>query len=176
VHQLAYQKVIRDRNYLELSEEEIVTQLLSYIENTLYLGSSSKEKEKDTGDITSLILPTGIAGSVSPILPVYIQQVILPEFQTNRDSSFLSSWFKNNCQSSAFQQPSYNFNYNIMSRYNQNYYRDPYGYKYIQRLPIYNYAGYYQLIQFEQQPWGQISAATTQLIQVLTSQPTQTTI
>ncbi len=34
-HQLAYQKVIRDGNYLELSEEETVTQLLSYIENTL---------------------------------------------------------------------------------------------------------------------------------------------
>ena len=33
-HQLAYQKVIKDRNYLELSEEKTVTQLLSYIENT----------------------------------------------------------------------------------------------------------------------------------------------
>ena len=102
MHQLAYQKVIRDRNYLELSEEEIVTQLLSYIENTLYLGSSSKEKEKDTGDITSLILPTGIARSVSPILSAYTQQITLLEFQTRSNSFFLSNWFDNNSQNSAF--------------------------------------------------------------------------
>jgi len=56
---------------LELSEEETIIQLLSYIENTLYLMASSKGKEKDTGDITPLILPTGIAGSVLPILPAY---------------------------------------------------------------------------------------------------------
>ncbi len=102
------------------------------------------------GDITLLILPTGTAGSVSPILPAYTQQITLPEFQPRSDSSFLSSWFGNSNQSSAFQQPSYNFNYNIMSGYNQNYYRDPYGYGYIQRLPTYNYAGYYQLAQFGQ--------------------------
>src|SRR6266498_294302 len=36
-HRLAYQKVIQDGNYLELSEEETVTQLLSYIKNTSYL-------------------------------------------------------------------------------------------------------------------------------------------
>ncbi len=67
-----------------------------------------------------------------------------------------------------------------MSRYNQSYYRDPYRYGYIQRLPIYNYTGYYQLAQFGQQPgyqqpWGQISVATTQLLRVLTTQPIQTT-
>ena len=39
-----------------------------------------------------------------------------------------------------------------MSRYNQNYYRDLYGYGYIQRPPTYNYAGYYQPAQYEQQP------------------------
>ena len=32
-YQVAYQKVIQDGNYLELSEEETVFQLLSYIEN-----------------------------------------------------------------------------------------------------------------------------------------------
>src|SRR6266498_5814766 len=68
-----------------------------------------------------------------------------------------------------------------MSGYNQNYYRDPYGYGYIQRLPTYNYVGYYQLSHFgpppvqQQQPWGQIPIATTQLLRVLTSQPTQNT-
>ncbi len=56
---------------MELSEEETVIQLLSYIENTLYLRSSSKEKNKDTKDITSLILPTRITGLVSLILPSY---------------------------------------------------------------------------------------------------------
>src|SRR6266498_5843306 len=66
-HQLAYQKVVRDGNYLKLLEEETVTQLLSYIENIPYLSASSKGKEKDTKNITSLILPTGIVGSVSPI-------------------------------------------------------------------------------------------------------------
>jgi len=79
-HQLAYQKIIRDRNYLELSEEETVTQLLSYIENTLYLKPSSKGKGKDTENITLLVLLTGIAGSVSPILLAYTQQIILSEF------------------------------------------------------------------------------------------------
>src|SRR6266540_2104494 len=141
-HQLAYQQVVRDGNYLELSEEETITELINYIEKTPYLRPSSKGKEK-VGDITSLILPTGITGSVSPILPAYTQQITLPEFQPRSESSFLSSWFGNKNQSSAFQQPSYNFNYNIMSRYNQNYYRDPYGYGYIQRSPTYNYAGYY---------------------------------
>src|SRR6266542_6876500 len=179
-HQLAYQQVVRDGNYLELSEKEMVTQLINYIEKTLYLRPSSKGKEKEMGDITPLILPTGIAGSVSPILPAYTQQIILPEFQTSNNSSFLSSWFGNSRQSSAFQQPSYNFNYNIMSGYNQNYYRDPYGYGYIQRLSTYNYAGYYQLAQYGQQsayqqPWGQTPTATTQLLRVLTTQPAQTT-
>src|SRR6266540_3148380 len=70
-HQLAYQQVVRDGNYLELSEEETVTQLINYIEKTPYLRPSSKEKEKETGNITPLILPTGTAGSVSPILPAY---------------------------------------------------------------------------------------------------------
>ncbi len=105
------------------------------------------------GNITPLILPTRTAGSVSPILPAYTQQITLSEFQPRSESSsFLSSWFGNSNQSSAFQQLSYNFNYNIMSGYNQNYYKDPYGYGYIQRLPIYNYAGYYQLVQYGQQP------------------------
>ncbi len=70
-YQLAYQKIIRDENYLELSEEEIITQLLSYIENTSYLRLSSKGKGKDTGNIMPLILLTGIARSVSPILSAY---------------------------------------------------------------------------------------------------------
>ncbi len=39
-----------------------------------------------------------------------------------------------------------------MSGYNQNYYRDLYGYGYIQRPPTYNYAGYYQPAQYGQQP------------------------
>ena len=67
-----------------------------------------------------------------------------------------------------------------MSGYNQNYYRDPYGYGYIQRLPTYNYVGYYQPTQFGQQPvyqqlWGQTPIVTTQPLRVLTTQPTQTT-
>ncbi len=66
-----------------------------------------------------------------------------------------------------------------MSGYNQNYYRDPYGYGYIQRPPTYNYAGYYQPAQFGQQPtyqqsWGQTSIATTQPLRMVTTQPTQT--
>ena len=65
-----------------------------------------------------------------------------------------------------------------MSGYNQNYYRDPYGYGYIQRLSTYNYVGYYQLVQFGQQlayqqSWGQTSITTIQLLRVLTSQSTQ---
>ncbi len=176
-HQLAYQQVVRDRNYLELSEEETVTELINYIEKTSYLRPSSKGKGKEQGDIIPLILPTRTAGSVSPILPAYTQQITLPEFQSRSESSFLSSWFGNNNQSSAFQQLTYNLNYNIMSGYNQNYYRDPYGYGYIQRPPTYNYAGYYQPSHFgpppvQQQPWGQISAVTTQPLRVLTSQPT----
>ncbi len=151
-HQLVYQQVVKDRNYLELSEEKTVTQLINYIEKTPYLRPSSKGKEKETGDITSLILPTGTAGSVSPILPAYTQQIILSEFQPRSESSFLSNWFGNSNQSSAFQQPSYNFNYNIISGYNQNYYKDPYGYGYIQRSSTYNYAGYYQPSQYGQQP------------------------
>src|SRR6266498_853497 len=94
-HQLAYQQVVRDGNYLELTEEETVTQLINYIEKTPYLRPSSKGKEKKTENITSLILPTGMAGSVSSILPAYTQQIILPEFQTSSSSSFLSSWFGN---------------------------------------------------------------------------------
>src|SRR6266540_1218979 len=157
-HQLAYQQVVRDGNYLELSEEETVTQLINYIEKTPYLRPLSKGKEKEMENITPLILPTGTAGSVSLILPAYTQQITLPEFQPRSESSFLSSWLGNSNQSSAFQQPSYNFNYNIMSGYNQNYYRDPYRYGYIQRPPTYNYARYYQPAQFGQQPvyqpWG----------------------
>src|SRR6266540_1338608 len=79
-HQLAYQKVVQDGNYLELSEEETVIQLLSYIENTSYLKLLSKDKGKETEDITLLILPTRIAGSVSLILPAYTQQITLSEF------------------------------------------------------------------------------------------------
>src|SRR6266540_6725441 len=71
VYLLAYQKIIRDGNYLELSEEKIVIQLLSYIENTLYLKPSRKEKNKETGDIILLILSIGTEGSVSLILPAY---------------------------------------------------------------------------------------------------------
>jgi len=56
---------------LELSKEETVTQLLSYIENTPYLKPLSKEKGKETENIISLILPTETAGSVLPILPAY---------------------------------------------------------------------------------------------------------
>ncbi len=70
-YQLIYQKVISDENYLELSEEKTVTQLLNYIESTSYLGFSSKEKGKDTEDITSLILLTETVRSISPILPAY---------------------------------------------------------------------------------------------------------
>src|SRR6266511_4355925 len=88
-HQLAYQQVVRNRNYLELLEEEMVTQLINYIEKTLYLRPLSKGKEKEMGDITPLILPTGIAGSVSPILPAYTQQITLPEFQISNNNSFL---------------------------------------------------------------------------------------
>ncbi len=102
-YQLAYQQVIRDGNYLKLSEEKTVTQLINYIEKTPYLRPSSKGKEKEMEDITSLILPTGTAGSVSPILSAYTQQIILPEFQTSNNSSFLSNWFSNSNQSSAFQ-------------------------------------------------------------------------
>ncbi len=90
-YQLAYQQVVRDRNYLELSEEKMVTQLINYIEKTPYLRPLSKEKEKKTGDIMSLILPTGTTKSVSPILPAYTQQITLSEFQTSNNSSFLSS-------------------------------------------------------------------------------------
>ena len=71
-YQLVYQQVVRDGNYLELSEEETVTQLINYIKKTPYLRPLSKGKEKETEDITPLILPTGTAGSVSPILPTYI--------------------------------------------------------------------------------------------------------
>src|SRR6266498_400430 len=88
-YQLAYQQVVKDRNYLKLSEEEMITQLINYIEKTPYLRSLSKGKEKETGDITPLILPTGTAGSVSPILLVYTQQITLPEFQISSNSSFL---------------------------------------------------------------------------------------
>src|SRR6266542_3826057 len=136
---------------IELSGEETVVEIINYIEKTPYLRPSSKGKEK-AGDITPFILPTGTAGSVSPILPAYTQQITRPEFQPRSESSFLSSWFGNSNQSSAFQQPSYNFNYNIMSGYNQNYYRDPYGYGYIQRPPTYNYAGYYQPSHFGPPP------------------------
>ena len=67
-----------------------------------------------------------------------------------------------------------------MSGYNQNYYRDPYEYGYIQRPPTYNYVGYYQPAQFGQQlvyqqSWGQTPIATTQPLRVLTTQLTQTT-
>ncbi len=49
----------------------MVTQLLSYIKNTLYLRPSSKGREKDTGNIIPLILLTEIAESVSPVLSAY---------------------------------------------------------------------------------------------------------
>ena len=67
-----------------------------------------------------------------------------------------------------------------MSGYNQNYYRDPYRYGYIQRPPTYNYTRYYQPSQFGQQSayqqlWGQTPIAITQPLRVLTTQPTQTT-
>src|SRR6266498_2369374 len=101
-HQLAYQQVVRDENYLELTEEETVTQLINYIEKTPYLRPLSKGKEKETGDITPLILSTGIAGSVSPILFAYTQQITLLEFQSRSNSFFLSNWFDNNSQNSAF--------------------------------------------------------------------------
>ena len=164
---------------MELLEEETITELINYIEKTLYLRPSSKGKER-VGDITPLILPIGTTGSVSSILPAYTQQITLPEFQPRSESSFLSSWFGNSNQSSAFQQLSYNFNYNIMSGYNQNYYRDPYGYGYLQRLPTYNYAGYYQLSHFgptpvQQQLWGQTPVATTLPLRVVILQPVQTT-
>jgi len=95
-YQLAYQQVVRDGNYLELSEEKTVNQLINYIEKTPYLKPLSKGKEKETGNITSLILPTGMTGSVSPILPAYTQQITLLEFQPRSESSsFLSSWFGN---------------------------------------------------------------------------------
>ncbi len=58
----------------------MVTQLINYIEKTPYLKPLSKGKEKETEDITPLILPTGITGSVSSILLAYTQQIILPEF------------------------------------------------------------------------------------------------
>ena len=63
VHQVAYQKIIRKGNYLELSAEETIIQLLSYIKKTSYLRSSSsksKGKKKNIEDITLLILLTGI--------------------------------------------------------------------------------------------------------------------
>ncbi len=147
---------------------------------TSYLKPLSKGKEKKAEDIIPLILPTGITESVSPILSAYTQQITLPEFQPRSESSFLSSWFGKSNQSSVFQQPYYNFNYNIMSGYNQNYYKDPYGYGYIQRPPTYNYAGYYQPAQFgqqpvHQQPWGQTPITTTQPLRILTTQLTQIT-
>ncbi len=51
-HQVVYQKIISKGNYLKLSEEETVIQLLSYIEQILYLKSLSKGKEKDIRNIT----------------------------------------------------------------------------------------------------------------------------
>src|SRR6266511_2662643 len=66
-----------------------------------------------------------------------------------------------------------------MSGYNQNYYRDPYGYGYIQRPLTYNYAGYYQPSHFGPPPvqptWGQTPVTTTLPLRVVTSQPTQNT-
>ena len=91
MHQLTYQQVVRNGNYLELTEEETVIQLINYIEKTLYLRPLSKGKEKEMEDITSLILPIGTTGSVSPILPAYTQQITLPEFQPRSESSFLRS-------------------------------------------------------------------------------------
>ncbi len=49
----------------------MVIQLINYIEKSTYLRPLSKGKEKEMGDIIPLILPTGIAGSVLPILPAY---------------------------------------------------------------------------------------------------------
>ncbi len=70
-YQLAYQQVVKDENYLELTEEETVTQLINYIEKTSHLRPASKGKEKETEDITPLIFLTGTVGLVSPILPAY---------------------------------------------------------------------------------------------------------
>ena len=68
---------------MELSEKEIIIQLLNYIEKTSYLKSSSKGKEKNTRNIIPLILLIGTVGSILPILPAYTQQIILLEFNTN---------------------------------------------------------------------------------------------
>src|SRR6266511_4075923 len=46
-YQLAYQQVVRDGNYLELSEEETVTQLINYIEKPTHTSPASKRKEKE---------------------------------------------------------------------------------------------------------------------------------
>ena len=76
---------------MKLLEEKTVTQLLSYIENILYLRLSNKCKGRDTGNIIPLILPTGIVGSMSPILSAYTQQITLLEFNISSNDSF----FKN---------------------------------------------------------------------------------
>ncbi len=60
----------------------------NYVPWQHFLRLSSKEKGKDTENIILLVLLTGTTGSVSPILSSYTQQIILPEFDTNRSSSF----------------------------------------------------------------------------------------
>jgi len=55
------------------------------------LESLNKGKDKITEDITLLILLTGIAGSVSPILPTYTQQITPPKFNIERNSFFLEN-------------------------------------------------------------------------------------
>ncbi len=49
----------------------MIIQLLSYIENILYLRSLSKGKGKDIGNIISLVLPTETVRLVSLILLLY---------------------------------------------------------------------------------------------------------
>ena len=72
-YQLVYKQVIRDGNYLELTEEETITQLLNYIGKTSHLKPfRSKEKNKNIKEITLLVLSTGIQESVSLILLAYI--------------------------------------------------------------------------------------------------------
>jgi len=75
-----------------LSEEEIITQLFDYIGKIPYLKpSDSKEKEKDTREIILLVLLTETAGLVSPILPAYMQQIILLEFNTTTQNSIFEN-------------------------------------------------------------------------------------
>ncbi len=65
---------------------------MDYIGKTPHLKpSGSKSKGKDTGEIILLVLSIGIIGSVLPILPTYTQQIILSEFNTSSNNSFLGN-------------------------------------------------------------------------------------